>query len=507
MRRRSQLARAPETAIAAPRLYTPMRGVSALRQIKQALRSITSGGCAAVLGVLAAMALGACGSTPARAPLEPSATIAEYSARRLDTLSPDLPPATAGWNRAQWLSAALRLNPRLAEERAEVDAVAAGQRTAAERPNPSMQLFAEYLTSAAQSGAWLYGLSMDFLLRQPGERGRAQHRAALQTALAESDLAELLWQVRTSLRQALLDAAAAQDETALLHSLVSERQALLDADRARLRLGDIARAQVLVDELELARAQQREQQSRARSADAAARLAAAVGVPVAALDAVPLRWNGWDAIDSLAVSSAREWRSDALIARPQVIHALREYDLAEVGLQSEVAKRWPQFHITPAYAWGGEGVQQNTLYDIATEAGVAVSFELPIFNQHQGPIGEAVARRTAAGEHLKAVQADILGQIDRAELAWPAAQQAWADTRRVAGLAERQRQVEQHALDTGNSDRSSLLTAQIAATEAQLLVLQAAYTAQTVFGALEDAYRRPLQGEEGQWLPAATPQS
>jgi len=38
------------------------------------------------------------------------------------------------------------------------------------------------------------------------------------------------------------------------------------------------------------------------------------------------------------------------------------------------------------------------------------------------------------------------------------------------------------------------------------LVLQAAYTAQTVFGALEDAYRRPLQGEEGQWLPA-TPQT
>ena len=74
-------------------------------------------------------------------------------------------------------------------------------------------------------------------------------------------------------------------------------------------------------------------------------------------------------------------------------------------------------------------------------------------------------------------------------------------------LAERQRQVEQHALDAGNSDRSSLLTAQIAAIEAQLLVLQAAYTAQTVFGALEDAYRRPLQGEEGQWLPAATPQS
>ena len=433
--------------------------------------------------------------------------MAEYSARRLDSLSPELPAPSAGWDRAQWLTAALRLNPRLAEQRAEVDAVAAGERTAAERPNPSMQLFAEYLTSAAQSTAWLYGLSMDFLLRQPGERGRAQRRAALQTALAKSDLAESLWQVRAALRQALLDAVSAQDESALLQSLVAQRRALLAADRARLEAGDIARAQVLADELELSHAQQRQQQSRVRSADAMGRLAAAVGVPVAALEAVPLRWSGWDEIDSLSVDSASRWRTEALIGRPQVIHALREYDLAEVGLQSELAKRWPQIHVTPAYAWGGEGVRQNTLYDIATEAGAAVSFEIPIFNQHQGPIGEAVARRTAAGEHLKSVQAEIFGEIDRAELAWPAAQQAWTDTRRAAEIAQRQRQAEQHALAAGEVERASVLSAEIAATEAQLSVLQSAYTAEMVFGALEDAYRRPLQGNEGQWLPAASPQS
>ena len=475
-------------------------------QSKLALRPVTSNARRAVLALFCASALEDCGSTPGRAPLEPAATLADYSTRRLDSLAPELPPPTSGWDRAEWLAAALRLNPRLAEERAEVEAVAAGERTASEHPNPSLQLFAEYLTSAAQSGAWLYGLSMDFLLRQPGERGRAQRRAALQTALAKSDLAELLWQVRVALRQSLLDAVSAQDESALLQSLTAQRQALLAADRRRLQLGDIPRAQLLADELELSRAQQRELQSRARSADATARLAASVGVPLAALNAVPLRWSGWDDIGALKVSSASRWRTEALIARPEVIHALREYDLAEVGLQSELARRWPQIHVTPAYSWGGEGVKQNTLYDIATEAGVAVSFELPIFNQHQGPIGEAVARRSAAGEHLRAVQAGIFGQIDRAELAWPAAQQAWADTQRAAEIAERQREVEQRALAAGEVERASLLTAEIAATEARLTLLQSAYTAQMVFGALEDAYRRPLQGDEGKWL-SPPPQS
>jgi outer membrane protein, heavy metal efflux system len=350
-------------------------------------------------------------------------------------------------------------------------------------------------------------LSLDFLLRQPGERTRARQQASLQTALAESDLTESIWQVRAALRHALLDAVSAQDETVLLQSLVAQRQALLASDRARLQVGDISRTQLLSDELELSRAQQREQQARARSVDAVARLAAAVGIPVAALEGVPLRWPDWAQVDALQISTPERWRSEALIARPQIVHALREYDLAEVGLQSEVARRWPQLHVTPAYSWGGGGVQENTLFGISSEGGVALSFELPLLNQHQGQIGEAVARRAAAGEHLKAMQAQIFEQIDRAELAWPAARQAWDETREAAEIAERQREAEQRALRAGASERASVLAAQVAATEAQLTVLQAAYTAEVAFGDLEDAYRRPLHGSESQWLPSAPPHS
>ena len=477
-----------------------------MRQFRRPFRRITAGAHCAVSALLLAAVLTACTGSPARAPLEPSSTLAQFDARRLDGL-PGLPPFSAGWDQSQWLAAALQLNPQLSEQRAAVSVAAATERTAAEHPNPGMQLFAEYLTSAAQSGAWLYGLSLDFLLRQPGERARARQHAAVQTALAQSDLADSIWQVRSAVRQALLDAVSAQDETVLLQSLLAQRQAQLAGDRARLRLGDIASTQVLADELELSRAQQRRQQSRARGVDAVAQLAAAVGVPAAALDAVALRWDDWAAIGTLTISNPRQWRTEALVARPQIVHALREYDLAEIGLQSEVAKRWPQVHITPAYAWGGDGVREDTFTDIASESALGVSFELPLFNQHQGAIGEAVARRAAAGEHLKVVQAQIFEQIDRAELAWPAAQQAWHDARSLAEIAERQRQAEQRALTAGASERGSLLAAQIAATEAQLSVLQAAYAAQVVFGALEDAYRRPLQGAESQWPPNAAPHS
>jgi outer membrane protein, heavy metal efflux system len=455
---------------------------------------------------LAIMLLSAC-ATPPPAPLSPQDTLHSFSARQLASGVPELPPPAAGWDRAQWLTAALRLNPQLAAERAEVDTAAAAERTAAQRPNPNMELFAEYLTSVAQSSAWLYGVSLEFLLRQPGERARARERAALETALARSDLEESIWQVRASVRQALLDVVSAQDERTLLTSLMAERQALLESDRARLTAGDLPRAQLLVDELELSRARQRQQASQARAVDARARLAAAVGVPAAALDSVPVRWSGWDAIDTLSARAPEQARTDALVGRPQITHALREYDLAENGLKSEAAKRWPQLSITPAYAWGGDGVREESLNDVARESALGLSFELPVFNQHQGPIGEALARRTAAGQHLKAVQAEIFAQIDRAELAWPVARQSWADTRAAAALTERQRQAEQHALAAGESERASVLAAQIAADEAQLSVLQAAYEAQLAFASLEDAYRRPLDGAESQWPPAAAPRS
>ena len=370
-----------------------------------------------------------------------------------------------------------------------------------------MELFAEYLKTAATSPSWLYGVSLDFLLRRPGERARVRQQAALQTALAQSELSDSIWEVRSGLRQALLDVVSSHDEVALLTSLVKARQALLDTDQARLRLGDLSRAQLLTDELEFARAHQRQQQARARGVDARARLAGAVGVPVTALEGVPVGWNDWAAIDALSDATAARWRNEALIARPQIIGALRSYDLAEINLKSEVAKRWPQLRITPAYAWGGEGVREDALDQIASESALGVSFELPIFNQHQGPIGEALQRRTAAGEHLKAVQASIYEQIDRAELAWPTAQQAWADTQRLAALADEQRAAQRRALAAGASDRTEALAADIATSEAQLALLQSAYEAQAAFGALEDAYRRPLQGSEGQWPPPGVPQA
>src|SRR3984885_8704234 len=148
----------------------------------------------------------ACTSLPPRAPLDPSHFAQDFAARRLDAL-PDLPPPQSGWNAEQWFRAALELNPELAEARAAARAAAAGEVTAAERPNPTLNLFGEYVTAAAQSAAWLYGLSMEFLLPQPGVRPTAPGGRPAADSARRARIAEAPGAWAPQVQQALLDAA------------------------------------------------------------------------------------------------------------------------------------------------------------------------------------------------------------------------------------------------------------------------------------------------------------
>src|SRR5438067_10711640 len=79
-----------------------------------------------------------------------------------------------------------------------------------------------------------------------------------------------------------------------------------------------------------------------------------------------------------------------------------------------------------------------------------------------------------------------------------AVREAWQETGELAALAERRSNAEERALREGASDRAGVLASRIAATEARLAVLAAAYTAEVAYGALEDAYHRPLEGDEAQ---------
>lgn len=441
--------------------------------------------------------LTACGTPALPTPNTPAPSFAPYQARTLDTAATGLPtPGAAGWDRAQWFLAAQANSPVLAEIRARHRLAQAGEITAAQRPNPTLNLSTEYIAAAAGMPAWLYGMALDFLVQTPGTRDRDLAAAWLRTAAAAADLTEALWQLRMNLRNALLDAVATAAETRLLDSLVAQREALLAAARRRAELGESAAAEVMRAELELAATKQRRQQAQQSALAARQRLAAVVGVPSAAVADTPLRWPDWDRPDKLSARPSNADREAGLLARPELLRALRETDLAELGLQTELARRWPGVHVSPGYTWD-QGTRKNQL---------GVGLPLPLFNHNEGPIAEAQAQRELAARHMEAVQATLVAQMEAAEQLWPAALANWRAALANQIRLDRLAATERTLLAEGAGDRPSLVAAATAATEAALATQSAALAAQRAFGALEDAYRTPLAGPElaARNAPAAT---
>ena len=438
-----------------------------------------------VLPTLLAALLASCASPLPVARSDAKQGLDAFEQRRLD--APELGlPATQPWDRAQWFRFAQARSPALAEARARLALVKAGELTAAQRPNPTLNLTTEYIAAAAASPAWLFGVAVDFLLQSPGSLDRAKAVAALQSDAAGVDLGDALWQLRSGVQAALLDAVAAQSEAQRLDQLIGQRTALLTTARRFVTEGESPATDGLRAEAELAAAVQRRQQAGQRQRDARQRLATAVGVPMAALAEVPLSWPDWSQPDRLVPLQHPPERDAALLARPELLRALRETELAELGIQAELGKRRPEVRVSPGYT-DDHGVRKNQL---------GIGIPLPLFNRNEGPIAEAQARRDLAARHVEVVQADLLAQIDGAERTWPVALGNWraaaADESRLLKIAA----AERTRLSEGASDRPSLLAAEIAVTEAELSTLTAALDAQKAFAALEDAYRTPLTGPE-----------
>ena len=170
------------------------------------------------------------------APLEPQHSAEQFAARRLDDgqfrdeLMRLLPQAVASWPPQQWdrgelLAVALVRNPQLSVAQAEVNTALAHQVTAAEAPNPDITLQSEY--SRQETHPWLYGLSLNWLMRSTQRLRLQQETARLGTMNMRLKLMEQTWVVRRELVAALSDWESARRRLALLEQLAAAQDRLV----------------------------------------------------------------------------------------------------------------------------------------------------------------------------------------------------------------------------------------------------------------------------------------
>ncbi|MDB6170051.1 MAG: Cobalt-zinc-cadmium resistance protein CzcC [Verrucomicrobia bacterium] len=440
------------------------------------------------LGLPVALILTGCATQQVPpAPLSAATAAANLTARSLH--DPDLHRFLAenlGHDPAEWDFEALSwvafyYHPSLNVARAQWATARAVQTSAGVRPNPTLSLVPGYSTThEAGISPWFPAINFDFLIQTARKRGYLQAVAQADAEAARLAVFSAAWQVRSDLRRALADASVAVRRDSLLRAQAAVQQRLLTLLEQRLAAGAVGAAEVSPARTAMYRAQSAAADAASQAITARARIAAALGLPLAALDGVAL----------VPPSVPRTFSDDELAAarqlslqsRSDVLAALAKYAATQATLELEIAKQQPDFHLGPGYQWD-QGV---------TKWSLALTFELPIFHRNEAAIAEAVARRAEAAAQFGAVQAQAVANVDAAMAAQRAAAAQLDYVRRLRGESEKLSALAGRRLELGAADQVEVQSAQLDLATAETLSADAENAAALAAGQLEDALQVPF---------------
>lgn len=386
--------------------------------------------------------------------------------------------------------AAWYYSPALDIARARWGTSQAGIDVAGAIPNPVLSLPFQYSTPNPGPGSpFTLGPALDIPIETAHKRGYRVDHASHLSESARLNIANEAWKVRAQVRDALLALYSAGERIAFLSRKADAEHQIAEMSRKRLTVGEFARPNL--DAAVLAETQAQSDLAAARGAerDARAQLAAAIGVPAAALDGIRFSFDAFGRTPP--APPAADAQREAIFHRADLLVSLADYAAAESALQLEVAKQYPDIHLGPGYT-----------YDTGTNKiafGLA-GITLPIFDQNQGGIREAEAKRKEAAARTAALQDTILGDLDHALGRYRASAEATRLSDAHLAAARRQLDGQAAGFAAGNVDRLLFTQAKADYATSEIAHLDAVVAAQQAAGALEDAMQRPL-GPEDQLHP------
>jgi len=462
-----------------------------------------------VLGATAVLGTG-CASYTAK-PIVPSSTAAMLEQRTLndpalaqfiEVVLPDRAGAGTlqNWDLSTLTLAALYFHPEMEVSRAKLALARAGVKTAEQRPNPTLSLSPGQYPALIDASAWTLGFLVNFVLETAGKRGKRIEQARNLVEAARQDVGTAGWQVRGAVRSSLLDLWAAEKRLRLVERRQAVQSQIVTLLEGRFAAGEMSALDVARERINLSQARLSLRDSERQAAEARARLATAVGVPVRALEPVKLSIEAFDRpaetpdVNDLAAGPLRR---RALQERTDVLGMLAEYDAAQSGLRLEIAKQYPNINIGPGYTY-------DQGFDLYT---FDLSIELPILNQNQGPIAEAEARRKQAAAKFIALQAKIIGDIDRAIASYLGGTRAVATADTLVQSQVRRRQQIDRAFRLGEVDRLAVLTTDVEQAVIELARFEALVQQREAVALIEDALQHSMFDGGGLYirLPEKTP--
>jgi cobalt-zinc-cadmium efflux system outer membrane protein len=458
--------------------------------------------CAVIVtaGLLIASATGCVHYQPH--PITAEATLDDFEARRLD--APEIrrflaeqvgvdawPPAS--WDLPSLTLAALYYSPDLDVARARWGVARAGTTTAGQRPNPVLSPSLGYNSTSQLIRPWIPEVALALPIETAGKRGIRISQASTLSEAARLDVLHTAWGVRSRLRRAFVELFRAQELEALLVDLDELQVESLAVLEAQLDVGAISANELTVARIATGRTRLAALEAAREHELARVELAAALGVPTAALDGIDV---AFDELQHLTAEvPTDEMRRQAVTHRADIIGALAEYESSQAALRLEIAKQYPDIDI-------GAGYQLDQT-DSKWTLGLVLT--LPVFNRNQGPIAEAEASRAEAAARFLALQSRALAEVDSAAVSYRSALEAAAAADKMLSELEQREAAARTAYRLGATSKLELLSAETEIATGRVARLEALVSAQRAAGDLENAVQNPLMHRE--WVlvsPART---
>ncbi|WP_350357564.1 TolC family protein [Paraburkholderia fungorum] len=389
------------------------------------------------------------------------------------------------WNREMLTLTAWYYSPALDVVRAQWGTAKAGIDVAGAIPDPVLQLPFQYATPNPGPGSpFITGPALDIPIETAHKRGYRIDQASHLSEAARLAIGNEAWKVRAQVRDALISLYAARQRTAFLSRKADAQQQIVAMVKKRRSVGENSGPDV--DAAMLAATQVQAELAAARSAaqDALAQLAASIGIPAAALNGVQLELDPFGTTPP--APPAADARREAVFHRADLLASLAAYAAAESALQLEVAKQYPDIHFGPGYT-----------YDTGTNKiafGLA-GITLPVFDQNQGGIAQAQAKRKEAAARTMALQDTIFNDLDHALARDKASLVAVQLSAEHLKSARRQLDSQAASFAAGATDRLTFTQARADYQASEIAHLDAVVAAQQAAGMLEDAMQRPLEPE------------
>ena len=383
------------------------------------------------------------------------------------------------WDLNALTLAAIYFNPQIEIARAQVEEAGSAAVTARERPNPTISV------TPGIPSPYLFGLDFDVPIETHGKRGIRIAEAQDLNDAARIALAAAAWRVRSQVRAALTDVFIAERRSELLRAQDALFTAQVQLLERRLAVSEIARPEVNTARVALVNGELAARQAEGQISMTRAALAAAIGIPLAALERVQLSWPDFENPPPPESVSTAQIQREAVVDRLDVRAALAQYAAAEQVLRLEIARQYPDVDIGPGFQYE----ESNSFFTLG------FSRVLPIFNRNQGPIAEAEAARKKAAADFLAVQAQGIAQSEAALAAYRSPFEELGQAKNVLVTLQTERGATQRrSVALGESDNLELNGILQEGSAAALAELDALSRVQSAFGALEDAVQRPLQG-------------